>query len=147
MDAVGPLSEADLLMELRSAKALVAPSLGRESFGIVLAEAFACATPVIASRIPGYSKVVRPGTGTLVPPGDPDALAVALIEVLENETLRQAVGRAARTAAETRYAWSSVVARLVDIRLARRGVATRRPAEGSQATSRYPAGIDRRRDG
>jgi glycosyltransferase involved in cell wall biosynthesis len=115
VDAVGPLSEADLLVELRSAKALVAPSLGRESFGIVLAEAFACATPVVASRIPGYTEVVRPGTGTLVTPGDPDALAVALVEFLENETLRQAVGRAARTAAETRYAWSSVVARLVEI--------------------------------
>jgi glycosyltransferase involved in cell wall biosynthesis len=51
----------------------------------------------------------------LVPPGDPDALAVALIDLLENETLRQALGRSARTAAETRYAWSRIVARLVEI--------------------------------
>jgi phosphatidylinositol alpha-mannosyltransferase len=115
VDAVGPLSESDLLVELRNAKALVAPSLGRESFGLVLVEAFACATPVVASRIRGYTEVVRPGTGTLVPPGDPDALAFALIELLENETQRQAMGRAARMAAVTRYAWSSVVSRLVEI--------------------------------
>jgi phosphatidyl-myo-inositol alpha-mannosyltransferase len=115
VDAVGPLSEAELLAELRNAKALVAPSLGQESFGLVLAEAFAWATPVVASRIRGYAEVVRPGTGTLVPPGDPDALAFALIELLENEALRQAFGRAARTAAETRYSWSRIVARLVEI--------------------------------
>jgi phosphatidyl-myo-inositol alpha-mannosyltransferase len=115
VDALGPLSEAELITELRTSKALVAPSLGRESFGMVLAEAFACATPVVASRIRGYTEVVVPSTGMLVPPGDPDALAVALIDLLENETLRQALGRSARTAAETRYAWSRIVARLVEI--------------------------------
>lgn len=115
VDAVGPLSEAELLAELRNAKALVAPSLGRESFGIVLAEAFACATPVVASRIRGYTEVVRPGTGTLVPPGDPGALAFALIELLKNEPRRQAFGRAARATAETHYAWSRIVARLMEI--------------------------------
>jgi phosphatidylinositol alpha-mannosyltransferase len=115
VDALGSLSEADLLAELRSAKALVAPSLGQESFGLVLAEAFSCATPVVASRIRGYAEVVQPGTGTLVPPGEPDALAFALIELLENETLRQTLGKAARTAAETYYSWSSIAARLVQI--------------------------------
>lgn len=115
VEAVGPVSDSDLHAELSSAKILAAPSIGRESFGMVLAEAFACATPVVASQIRGYAEVVLPGTGTLVPPGNPEALATGLIELLENEQLRQALGRSARVAAESRYAWSAVVGRLVEI--------------------------------
>ena len=48
----------------------VSPALGGESFGLVLAEAFATATPVVASDIPGFADVATPETATLVPPGD-----------------------------------------------------------------------------
>ena len=55
---------------------LSAPSLRGESFGMVLTEAFAAGTPVVASNIPGYRDVVRDGVdGVLVPPGDAQALA------------------------------------------------------------------------
>ena len=57
IDVLGFLSQEDLTAELASAKALVAPSLGGESFGMVLTRAFACATPVVASDIPGYRDV------------------------------------------------------------------------------------------
>ena len=54
IDVLGFLSQEDLTAELLAAKALVAPSLGGESFGMVLTRAFACATPVVASDIRGY---------------------------------------------------------------------------------------------
>ena len=64
---------------LREADVLCAPSLGGESFGMVLTEAFAAGTPVVASDIAGYRDVVRNGVdGLLVPRGDATALAVAL---------------------------------------------------------------------
>ena len=57
IEILGFLSQDDLTAELLSAKALVAPSLGGESFGMVLTRAFACATPVVASAIDGYTAV------------------------------------------------------------------------------------------
>ena len=57
---------------------LCAPSLGGESFGMVLTEAFASSTPVVASDIAGYRDVVRDGVdGMLVPAADPSALGEA----------------------------------------------------------------------
>ena len=72
----------------------MAPSLGGESFGMVLTRAFACATPVVASDISGYRDVMTDETGVLVPPDDPDALAEALS--------RAARGRAAAAARSAR---------------------------------------------
>ncbi|MCW3019927.1 MAG: Phosphatidylinositol alpha-mannosyltransferase, partial [Solirubrobacterales bacterium] len=77
--ALGKVSEERKWVELERAEVLCAPSLHGESFGMVLTEAFAAATPVLASDIPGYRDVVRDGTdGLLVPAGDPLALAEAL---------------------------------------------------------------------
>ena len=78
IDVLGFLSQEDLTAELSSAKALLAPSLGGESFGMVLTRAFACATPVVASDIPGYRDVMTPDTSVPVPPGDHEALADAV---------------------------------------------------------------------
>ena len=69
IDVLGFLSQEELTAELASAKALVAPSLGGESFGMVLTRAFACATPVVASDIPGYRDVMTPETSVAVPSG------------------------------------------------------------------------------
>ena len=69
VDVLGFLSQDELTAELLRAKALVAPSLGGESFGMVLTRAFACATPVVASDISGYRGVMEPRAGRLVPPG------------------------------------------------------------------------------
>ena len=66
--------------ELAAADVLCAPSLSGESFGMVLTEAFAAGTPVIASNIAGYSDVVSDGVdGILIPPGDPQRLAEELL--------------------------------------------------------------------
>jgi phosphatidylinositol alpha-mannosyltransferase len=101
--------------ELATAKAFVSPALGGESFGLVLVEAFATATPVIASDIPGFADVSTGEAAVLVPPGDERALADAVAALLADEEGRVEMGRAARTLAEERYAWEDVAARLEGI--------------------------------
>ena len=98
--------------ELLKAKALVAPSLGGESFGMVLTRAFACATPVVASDISGYRDVMTDETGLLVAPDDPDALADAVATLLADEPRRQQLGAAARRLAQERYSWDDIARRL-----------------------------------
>src|SRR5207244_5835236 len=86
--------------ELRRAKLFVSPALGGESFGMVIAEAFATATPVVASDIPGFAAVATNEAAVLVAPGDERALADAICELLADEDRRVAMGRAGRTLAE-----------------------------------------------
>jgi phosphatidylinositol alpha-mannosyltransferase len=115
VDLLGGLSEDDLTAELQRASLLVAPSLGGESFGMVLTRAFACATPVVASDIEGYAQVADHGeTGMLVPPGDAGALGAAVVALLEDEDHRRALGAAARKAAEP-YSWDLIARRLLGI--------------------------------
>jgi phosphatidylinositol alpha-mannosyltransferase len=115
VDLLGGLSEEDLTAELTAASLLVAPSLGGESFGMVLTRAFACATPVVASDIEGYAQVAdHDETGILVPPGDVDALAGGLLALLEDEPRRRKLGVEARAAAEE-YSWDLISRRLLDV--------------------------------
>ena len=115
VDLLGSIPEDDLTEELLSAKVLAAPSIGRESFGMVLTRAFGCATPVVASDIEGYRDVATPETSVLVQPGDPAALAEALIELLEDEERRVALGAAGRRLAEAEYGWTRIGSRMVEI--------------------------------
>ncbi len=115
IDLLGGLSEEELTRELLEASLLAAPSLGGESFGMVLTRAFSCATPVVASEIEGYMAVADHGkTGILVPPGDADALAAGLLELLRDEERRRRLGVAARAKAEE-YSWKRIAGRLVEI--------------------------------
>ncbi len=115
IDVLGFLSQDDLTAELASAKALVAPSLGGESFGMVLTRAFACATPVVASDIPGYRDVMTADTSVPVVPGDPQAVADAVVSLLEDEPRRQVLGAAARRLAIESYSWDDIARRLLGI--------------------------------
>jgi phosphatidyl-myo-inositol alpha-mannosyltransferase len=114
IDVLGFVDDERRTQELSEAKLLVAPSLGNESFGMVITQALACATPVVASDIPGYREVVAPATGILTPPGDPDALADSIASLLADEPARAEMGRAARELAETTYAWPLLARRLAD---------------------------------
>ena len=115
VDLLGGLSEEELTAELQAASLLAAPSLGGESFGMVLTRAFACGTPVVASNIEGYAQVAdHDETGILFPPGDADALANAMVELLQDEERRRALGICARKAAEP-YSWDTIGRRLVEI--------------------------------
>jgi len=115
IDVLGFLDQDAFTAELLAAKTLVAPSLGGESFGMVLTRAFACATPVVASDIAGYRDVMSPEAGVLVPSGDPAALIRAVVELLEDEPRRRALGAAARELARERYSWDDIARRLVGI--------------------------------
>ena len=115
VDLLGSIPEDALTNELLDASALAAPAIGRESFGMVLTRAFGCATPVVASDIEGYRDVAGPETSVLVPPGDHEALAEALVTLLEDEGRRGALGEAGRRVAEERYSWDAIAARLVEI--------------------------------
>ena len=85
---LGRISEDDKLARLRGASVFCAPSLHGESFGVVLAEAMAAGTPVVASALPGYRNVATDGVdAVLVAPGDADALAAALTRVINDEAL------------------------------------------------------------
>jgi phosphatidyl-myo-inositol alpha-mannosyltransferase len=114
VDLLGGLYEEELTAELERASVLAAPALGGESFGMVLTRAFACATPAVASNIEGYAAVATPESAVLVPPGDPEALAPALVAVLTDEPRRRALGEAARKVAEG-YSWEPIARRLLAI--------------------------------
>lgn len=96
---------------LSGADVLCAPSLGGESFGLVLAEAMAHGVPVVASDITGYRDVLAPGCGILVPPGDATRLAQALRAVLADERLRVRLANRASAAAAPLH-WTRVSARV-----------------------------------
>jgi phosphatidylinositol alpha-mannosyltransferase len=115
IDLFGFLTQEDLTAQLLSAKALVAPSLGGESFGMVLTRAFACATPVVASDIEGYRDVMTPDVGLSVAPGDPTDLADGVVELLADEERRCRFGDAARLVAEERYSWDHIGRRLLRV--------------------------------
>jgi phosphatidyl-myo-inositol alpha-mannosyltransferase len=112
--ALGKVSEEQKAIKLRCADVLCAPSLRGESFGMVLTEAFAASTPVVASDIPGYRDVARDGIdGLLVPPGDALALAEALRSMALDPARRASMAAAARERAE-RFSWSRVAEEVAD---------------------------------
>ena len=115
IDVLGKVSDRVLWRTLGEADLLCAPSLAGESFGMVLIEAMAAGTPVIASAIAGYSDVVTNGTdGILVPPADPQALAEEL-QLLAHEPERLvAMGEAGRRSAE-RYAWPRIAEEVTEV--------------------------------
>jgi phosphatidyl-myo-inositol alpha-mannosyltransferase len=115
IDVVGFLAQDALTDLLCSTKALLAPSLGGESFGMVLTRAFGCATPVIASDIEGYREVITPETAVAVPPGDVAALVEAVEGLLADEERRRAMGEAARTRAQAHFSWPDIARRLEQI--------------------------------
>jgi phosphatidylinositol alpha-mannosyltransferase len=115
IDVLGIVTNDVRSRELASAKLLVSPALGGESFGMVLVEAFAAATPVVASNIPGFADVAVPDAATLVPVGDTKALAEAVAGLLGDEERRVAMGQAARALARERYAWPDIARRLEGI--------------------------------
>jgi phosphatidylinositol alpha-mannosyltransferase len=115
IDVLGFLPQEQLTEEMSKAKVLVAPSIGMESFGMVLTRAFACALPVVASDIAGYREVMTSETGLLVPPGDPEAIVAAVQALLDDEPRRAQLAAAARRLAVERYSWDTIGRRLTAI--------------------------------
>jgi phosphatidylinositol alpha-mannosyltransferase len=113
--ALGKVSEERKNAELERAEVLCAPSLRGESFGMVLTEAFAARTPVVASDIPGYRDVARTGLDSLlVPPGDALVLAEALRTLALDSERRASMALAARERAE-RFSWAHVAEEVTEV--------------------------------
>ena len=104
---LGVVDEQEKDRRLVAADALAAPSLGGESFGLVLLEAMAARTVVVASDIDGYRQAAG-GRAVLAGPGDPEALATALTGVLDGHLATGASGREGwlEAGAERAAGWS-----------------------------------------
>src|SRR5207248_11602580 len=113
VEFAGFVPDEDLPRYYQSCDVYCAPSTGGESFGVVLLEAMAAGTPILASRIPGYASVLTHGReGFLTDPNNPAAIAAGIIRLLSDPNLRTAMGQAGkRTAAQ--YDWPIVARRVL----------------------------------
>jgi len=113
VELLGLVSEADKARFYRSVDVYCAPNLGGESFGIVLLEAMAAGTAVVASDLDAF-RITLDGAGELVPPDDPAALAAALDCVLSDPSRRAQLAARGRDVVR-RYDWTSVAAQVVEV--------------------------------
>lgn len=101
---LGRLVVEDVRQEMNAAAALVVPSICYETFGLVVIEAFACGTPVIASRLGALAGLVEDGvTGLLFEPGNAADLAAKMRWALEHPAEVAQMGRNARLEYEGSY--------------------------------------------
>lgn len=115
IEFVGYVSPERLAGLYHSADIFCAPSIGFESFGIVLLEAMAAGIPIVASDIAGYRAVIAAGQeGLLVPPDQPQLLADALRLLVENPRLRQELGGRGQKKA-TQYSWDQLVDKILQL--------------------------------
>ena len=103
------VSDKELPYYYTTCDVFVLPSIsGPESFGIVLLEAMASGKPTVASNLPGVRDIVINGkTGLLAPPKNSEALADAIIKVLENVDMREKMGKNGRNKVED-YSWDKI---------------------------------------
>ncbi|MFF0488085.1 glycosyltransferase family 4 protein [Nocardia sp. NPDC004068] len=112
---LGQVSDAEKASAMRSADLYCAPNLGGESFGIVLVEAMAAGTAVVASELDAFRRVLRDGTaGMLVPVGDSHALARALNDLLAHPDKRAELVRAANQVVGE-YDWPVVAEQILRV--------------------------------
>ena len=98
---VGKTDKQSLAGYYRAADIFCSPATSGESFGLVLVEAMAAGTPVIATNIPGYRNVIQHElNGLLTPPGDPIALEASISRLIENDSLRSSLSDAGLTKAK-----------------------------------------------
>ena len=93
VEFVGGVSQDDLVRYYKTADIFCSPATGKESFGIVLLEAMASGTPIVASRLKGFQTVLEEGMqGLMAPPKDDVALADALRQMIQDPTMRSVMG-------------------------------------------------------
>ena len=115
VDFVGQASPSDLPRYYASCELFCAPSTSGESFGIVLLEAMASGRAVVAGDIPGYRSVMTNGEeGLLVPPKNPYALALAVVRLLADATMRERLATSGLTTA-LRYDWPEIAQRVLTV--------------------------------
>lgn len=105
----------DVRDELAEADIFVLPSR-EEGLGVAGLEAMAAALPLVGSHVGGIPEIVQPGvTGFLFPVGDAEALADALLPLLQDEPLRRRMGEAGRSLLRGRFDIESMVGRYFDV--------------------------------
>lgn len=115
VELLGLVSEQDKPRVYASGDVYCAPNTHGESFGIVLVEAMATGTPVVASDLEAFRRVLDDGAaGVLVPAGDPGALAAGLAGLLADPA-RQAALAAVASRAVLAYDWGTVTDRIVEV--------------------------------
>ncbi len=106
---LGIVPPEDLPKFYRTADVFVSPATGGESFGIVLLEAMASGTPIVASNIPGYRQVLEHGKeGFLAEPCNPEDLAEKIKTILKNPELAKRMGISGRIKAVNTYSWPKI---------------------------------------
>ena len=112
---LGRISDEEKYARLRAASVFCAPSLGGESFGVVLIEAMAAGTTVVASSLDGYRNVATHEVDALLsPPRDIDALVAQLRRALTDEQLARRLRTAGNTRAE-QFAMRTLADRYIEI--------------------------------
>jgi phosphatidyl-myo-inositol alpha-mannosyltransferase len=115
VELLGQVSDVDKARMLRSVDVYVAPNIGGESFGIVLLEAMAVGTPVLASDLEAFRAVLDSGrSGQLFATGDSDDLAAKAAELLDDPAARAALVPLGRATARS-YDWSTVARDIVRV--------------------------------
>ncbi len=113
VEFTGRVSREELVRRISRAKVLVLPSFSRlEAFGIVLLEAMACETPVIASNVPGVGEVASKAGYVF---NSVDELASSITEIVENDALIRKLGRRGRKLVEENYTWDRVSEMVTEI--------------------------------
>jgi glycosyltransferase involved in cell wall biosynthesis len=108
------ITNAELADLFQRADVVVCPYTDATQSGVVMT-AYAFAAPVVASRVGGLPEYVMHGqTGLLVAPGEPDALASALIRVLREPGLRSSLGQGIRDIVAGKLSWAHAADCLVD---------------------------------
>lgn len=115
VEFLGHLTPQGVTDLLRASHVYVMPSLS-ESFGVAALEAQAAGLPVVASKVGGVPEVVLDGqTGFLVPPGDVDALAGALLRLVRDAALRDKMGRRGQAFVRRNYDWNTCVEEMAKV--------------------------------
>jgi phosphatidylinositol alpha-mannosyltransferase len=137
VEFLGRVSDEEKAQLFRTADVYISPATGGESFGIVLLEAMAAGTPIVASDIHGYKGVVRRGReALLVPPREPKSLAGAIARLLRDDELRAEMSRAGVARAQE-FSWERVTAKVDDYY----GVVIRRLAGRGELPEGFRAAI------
>ena len=111
----GLVPHTETIQYYQTADVLINPSL-TEAFGMSLVEAMASRVPIVATRVGGMTEIIEDShTGLLVESADPEALADAIIHLLESESLRAEMGEAGPKKVTEKYSWGNIAKSLGDL--------------------------------
>jgi len=113
---LGEKNQKELVSYYNKASIFILPSIEIEGFGIVLLEALACKTPIVATDIVGLSNgITKSKSGLIVKKRDKKSLVNAIEYILENKVIAKNMGENGRRLVESKYDWKSISEQVVSI--------------------------------